>query len=450
MRVEDAYIVPRARALIAQYGNNLRGIAKILVEESHCVTSQGTLEEVLRNTRDGRLARRRPYEWSMPWPYHLIEDRPCTTAEFRQMIVGTTELPPTPLPKEAFPNPPVGTKLPDPVTDATGQKLGDEEPGRLLEPKFEGTQEVPRDLTSLVAGFRRAQAEKKLHEISQTRAVVNQTHIHVPILIFQHTDVHWGSEDTDYDAIARHAIIGQRENTFLFMTGDLQEFAKLKHRGAVEGQIHSPTVQARAARSWLLEVWDSILAGVLGNHDMRIFLESGFDIGEYLFNPPEGKERVPFLRDGGLFIQRHGTQVYTHNIFHGDSSFGTRFNENHKGRQTARLVDGRCDVTWNGHTHNPAIQDTSEPSDDMGGARDAIYLQGGSYKVHGDDHARRRKYLMVDDVQMPAVITFPDIHLVIPFKRVETAVFFHEAIVKVYEDGGSIRDHYNPKSDRLA
>jgi predicted phosphodiesterase len=450
VRIEDAYIIPRARALIAESDGSISRVAKTLARLGDVPAS--TLRLVLSRTRDGQVVRRRPAAWSLPWPYDLVNDCPCDELTFRRQFTGAhaaATIPPVPLPKEAFPDPPQGTRPDNVISDATGTRLGDEIAVGILEPKFENPRDVPRDLDSLVAGFQRAQAEKKLHEQSQTRAVVDLTGVRCPILTFAHSDVHWGSEDTDYDAIARHAVLAQRPYTYLFMLGDLNEFAKLKHRGAVEGQIHSPTIQARAARSWLTTVWESLLAACLGNHDMRVFQDSGFDIGEYLFEPPEGKERVPFMRDGGLVVVRHGEQVYTHNMFHGDSAFGTRFNENHKGRQTARLVDGRCDVTWNGHTHNPAVQDTSEPSDDMAGARDAVYCQAGSYKVKGDDHARRRKYLVVDNVQMPAVVTFPDVHLVVPFKRVEVACWFHEAAVKIYENGGSVRDFYGGGRDLL-
>lgn len=445
MRIEDCFIVPRARKLIEQYGN-----ATAAGQAVSPLNADG-IRQIIQRTVKGKLVLRRPPSWSLPWPYDLVNDRPCSEAEFRRLHIGliAATLPPPPLPKDAFPDPPPGSRKDSVVTDATGQQLGDEVPSALLEPRFEGTREVPRDLDALVAGFQQAQREKKLHEISQARAVADLTRVHVPALFFAHSDVHWGSEDTDYVAIGRHAEIAQRPHTYVFGLGDFNEFAKLKHRGAVEGQVHSPTVQARAARAWFHRTWDAILAVCLGNHDMRIFQDSGFDIGEYLFHPPEGKRRIPFMRDGGLVVVRHGEQVYTHSLFHGDSAFGTRFNENHKGRQTARLVDGRTDCVWNGHTHNPAVQDTNEPSDDMGGARDAAYLQAGSYKVHGDDHARRRKYLMVDDVQMPAVITFPDTHLVIPFKRVEHASWFHASAVKAYEQGGTIADLLGPRRGLL-
>jgi predicted phosphodiesterase len=258
-----------------------------------------------------------------------------------------------------------------------------------------------------------------------------------------YSDVHWGSEDVDYNAIRRHVeLLKTIPNLYAFCLGDVNEFAKLKHRGAVEGQIHSPTVQARAARAVFLETWEKWLTVVLGNHDMRVFLESGFDIGEYLIGEvPPGKKRIPFMRDGGLVTIELGQQVYTVNVFHGDSAFGTRFNENHKGRQTARLVDGRTDAQFNGHTHNPAVQDTSEPSDDMQGARSAVYVQCGSYKVLGDDHARRRKYLEVSDVQMGTIIAFPDTHRILGFKRVEEAVVILGALTEHYERGGSITDY---------
>lgn len=356
------------------------------------------------------------------------------------ILSRVTPAPEVKRPAETF-EPPDGCRNGNIITDAIGKQLGDEIASRVLEPVFE-SKEVPRNVDGLLDGFERAQREKKLHDQSQRKARIDLRKTRVPICIMQHTDVHWGSEDTDYAAIRRHLnLLKTTPHLYAFGTGDFEEFAKLKHRGAVEGQVHSPTVQARAVRAAFVETWEKWLAVVLGNHDMRIFLESGFDVGEYLIGEvPKGKKRIPFLRDGGLVVVELGDQVYTHNIFHGDSAFGTRFNETHKARQTARLVDGRCDVTWTGHTHNPAIQDTSEPSDDMGSPRDACYMQGGSYKVLGDDHAVRRKFLMVEDVQMPAVIQFPDRHFTLPFKRIETAVMVHRLLVEAYRAGQTISD----------
>jgi hypothetical protein len=405
----------------------------------------------------GECPKRRPQFWSWEWPcaypghptipglperlaggeHNLALGR--RSARARAILASVTPAPEVKRPSATF-QPPVDVPRSDVTTDATGSRLGQETESRRLDPIFE-THAVPRNFEDLAAGFIRAQNEKKLHDQSQRKARIDMRHVEVPVLIFLHTDVHWGSEDTDYDAIRRHHKLMQLPHVYAFGGGDFDEFAKLKHRGAVDGQIHAPTVQARAVRSMFLETWEHWLAVTLGNHDMRVWLESGFDIGEYLLGePPEGKHRIPFLRDGGLIVIEHGSQVYTHNLFHGDSAFGTRFNENHKGRQTARLVDGRCDATWNGHTHNPAIQDTNEPCDDMGGARDACYLQGGTYKVLGDDHAVRRKFLMVEDVQMPAVIQFPDLHMLVPFKRVEAAVMVHRLLVDAYTRGQSVRD----------
>lgn len=366
----------------------------------------------------------------------------CGHRSAREIAILANVSPPPEVkrPAETF-HAPDGYKTGNAISDATGDRIGDEIASSVLEPVFE-TKEVPRNVDGLLDGFERAQREKKLHDQSQRKARIDFRKVKVPICIMQHTDVHWGSEDTDYGAIRRHLnLLRTTPYLYAFGTGDFEEFAKLKHRGAVEGQIHSPTVQARAVRAGFIETWEKWLAVVLGNHDMRIFLESGFDVGEYLLGEvPKGKKRIPFLRDGGLVVVELGDQVYTHNIFHGDSAFGTRFNETHKARQTARLVDGRCDVTWNGHTHSPAIQDTNEPSDDMQGARHACYMQGGSYKVLGDDHAVRRKFLIVDEVQMPAVIQFPDVHLTLPFKKVETAVFVHEQLVRAYTAGRTVRE----------
>jgi hypothetical protein len=408
------------------------------------------IRDLANRARSGRTPSRPPRDWAWKWPMPSYPGHPNIsglphanlTPRAKKRRAGAIVNPPeVKSPSDTF-ELPQDTPMPNVVTDATGGKLGDEIATRFLEPIFDNPREVPTDFDSLVGSFERAQQEKKLHDRSQRLARIDLRAVDVPILIMQHTDVHWGSEDTDYDAIRRHIrLLRESPFTYAFGTGDFQEFAKLKHRGAVDGQIHVPTVQARGVRAAILETWDKWLAMVLGNHDMRVWLESGFDIGEYLIGEvPPGKRKIPFLRDGGFVYLELGSQIYTHNVFHGDSSFGTRFNENHKARQTARLVDGRFDCTWNGHTHNPAIQDTNEPSDDGQGTRDAAYLQGGSYKVKGDDHAVRRKYMCVRDVQMPAVIQFPDYHLTLPFKRVEIASFVHKQLVAAYQQGATIRD----------
>jgi predicted phosphodiesterase len=445
MRHEDAYIYPRAKALVDSH-LTVNGAARALVDAGASNTTESARQVLMRTLR-GEFPNRKPFQWELPWPYDLFNDRACTELE-RIEVYRTAKILirdrgiEVKAPKDTF-GPPLGTKTDSglSISDATGTKIGDEIEAAILQPIFD-TREVPQSADEILGGFIRAQEEKKLHDRSQTRAHVDMRHVHVPICIMGHSDVHWGSEDVDYDAIRRHAnLLKTIPNLFAFGLGDFNEFAKLKHRSAIDGQIHAPTVQARGVRAMFLETWQKWLAVVLGNHDMRTYLESGFDIGEYLIGEvPPGQQRIPFMRDGGLVTIEHGSQVYTHNIFHGDSAFGTRFNENHKGRQTARLVDGVTDVVWNGHTHNPAIQDASMPSDDMAGARDAVFIQLGSYKVHGDEYSRRRKFMEVSDVQMGAIIQFPDAKVKLPFKRVEHAVFMLRWLTKAYESGATIKD----------
>lgn len=447
MTREDVYIYPRAKALIERCGN-MAAAARELAE--HLGHGSDALRMQLQRTMKGDFVRSRPIgaNWSLPWPYDLYRDRPCSESEFQVLLRDARKLVSTDglhhrRPAEAFPSP--ETQRHDSVvTDATGAQLGDEVPSDVLEPKYDETKEVPRDFEGILGGFKRAQAELHLHEAAQVRCRVDFRSSELPVGIMGMSDIHWGSQDVDYDAIGRHiGLLKAIPNLYGICAGDINEFAKTKHRNALDGQVLPPTVQARGARAMFLETYVKWLAACLGNHDTRIHSDSGFDIGEYIFGEvPEGARRIPFLRDGGLVVVELGAIVYTINVFHGDSSFGTRFNPNHKGAQVVRMVDGPTDIVMNGHTHNPAVQDTFAVSDDMQPLRDILLIQLGSYKVKGDDHARRRKFAEVSDVQMGCAILFPDVKRVLGFKRVEDAVVVLEAVTELYKQGGSIARYW--------
>lgn len=99
------------------------------------------------------------------------------------------------------------------------------------------------------------------------------------VLLAPTSDVHYGSAMFSNRAFQAHvATIAETPNMFTFLNGDLCESTIKSSKGDIFRQVGTPQDQ----RDWTIEQWlplkGRVLAVCMGNHEARIYNETGIDI----------------------------------------------------------------------------------------------------------------------------------------------------------------------------
>jgi hypothetical protein len=81
------------------------------------------------------------------------------------------------------------------------------------------------------------------------------------------------------------------------LNGDLCESAIRTSHGDIYKQVGSPDDQKKQVAKWLLPIKGKILGMTTGNHEQRIYRESGTDISDYIAE----KLEVPYRAEGMLY-----------------------------------------------------------------------------------------------------------------------------------------------------
>lgn len=188
------------------------------------------------------------------------------------------------------------------------------------------------------------------------------------------SDVHYGNPFSDTGKFLEQlAYIKNTDNAYIIFNGDLCESALRTSKGDIFRQVGTPQDQ----RDWMIEhlraIKDKVLAMCSGNHEDRIYNETGIDISKDIASALG----CPYDPDG----------VYL------KLSFG---NGN-------RDCNGRPWVYWINTTHG------------YGGARTkaskAIKVERQGYMVHADIHAMSHDHVVnaaPDIFLSPDKRTFPD------------------------------------------
>lgn len=147
----------------------------------------------------------------------------------------------------------------------------------------------------------------------------------------------------------------QEPNTFVILTGDIMNCAT---RGSVS-DIYAEKMNPTEARNFAFELLEplakagKILAMVGGNHEFRIYKESGFDIGESLAD----KLQIPYSQSGLLLNMkfdpypehRCGKISYTCYVTHGFGGGATKGGKINVVNKLASIV--LADIYICGHIH---------------------------------------------------------------------------------------------------
>ena len=118
------------------------------------------------------------------------------------------------------------------------------------------------------------------------------------------SDLHYGNLYCSEKHFLRTVdFIAKNENCRVLLNGDLCEAAIRTSVGDIYKQVGSPDDQKKQVVKWLLPIKDKILWMTTGNHEQRIYRESGTDISDYIAE----KLGIPYRQEGMLFKLSFGT-----------------------------------------------------------------------------------------------------------------------------------------------
>ena len=112
------------------------------------------------------------------------------------------------------------------------------------------------------------------------------------------SDVHHGNPY----ASERHFLrtidwVLHTDNCWVLLNGDLCESSIRTSVGDIYKQVGTPDDQKKQIVEWLLPIKDKVLGMTTGNHEQRIYRESGTDISDYIAE----KLEIPYRSEGMLF-----------------------------------------------------------------------------------------------------------------------------------------------------
>ena len=171
------------------------------------------------------------------------------------------------------------------------------------------------------------------------------------------SDVHIGDPNHDTDLIQKDIDwVAEKENRFAILNGDIMDTATERSVGNSYESTLTPQQQLEYARKLFSPIKGKILALSSGNHERRIFRDSGFDTTKEL----AWGLNCYYTRDGAILKIRFGQrytnnkhQVYTIYFTHG---FGGGRLPGGKANKCLRLRHtALTDIYIMGHVHEKEV-----------------------------------------------------------------------------------------------
>lgn len=165
-------------------------------------------------------------------------------------------------------------------------------------------------------------------------------------------DVHLGSAYSDVERAQRMLDYCLEKNIYVFCMGDIMEAANRYSVGAGVYEQISPQAQLDKVYAMFADLSKRrlILGWLQGNHEFRIFKETGIDVSKIICR----ELRIPYLGFAGWNLWRVGNESYTIYAFHGAS--GARFAYTKmKSAVDIALYLNDVDVVAIGHVHDILI-----------------------------------------------------------------------------------------------
>lgn len=256
------------------------------------------------------------------------------------------------------------------------------------------------------------------HEQSIT---LNLEYPNLPALIWLATDMHYGSQNTNYELLMEHLqMLEETPNMFLVSNGDeVDNFnAMFFQSGMMENPL-KPQLQTLAFMEKLQEIDDKgKLAGItFGNHN-EFMEDSGYEWTQTFLRDIE----APVFPSGGLLHMNIGQQTYDIAMTH--RYWGhSKLNPTNANKRYLEHEYPDADIVFLGHYHQSEILHFDR------GEKDRIAVMGGTYKQK-DEWARKRGIGGRSGTPGYAVLLYPNERHMIGFKHLEEAQ--HHLLGKIW------------------
>lgn len=294
------------------------------------------------------------------------------------------------------------TALPPPPSPPSEE--GD--PLEILDLKQAPTERDLMNLLEQVCGMQGALNHLDTRQETVNIAIKTQE----PIILCFSGDWHIGGDGTDHTALQNHLrLIRETPHCYVLLMGDYCD--NFQPRGtppATGDQVIPAGPQLRLAAHFFAYVAEKVLGFIEGNHDNWTWKLVGFSYVQ------AAAERLtkPYLRHGGTVNLKVGNTEYRIAIRH-DFRFKSALNSTNSQRQMFHFTGG-ADIVALGHLHFGEIHHK-----EIAG-RETIWLRNGTFKV--DDDFAYQIGVGKGQPVMPAVVLYPTLKKMIPFRRLEDAV----------------------------
>ena len=174
-------------------------------------------------------------------------------------------------------------------------------------------------------------------------------------------DLHIGDIHSDGKKIAEWLeYIGEHENCFTILNGDLCDNATRQSIGDVYGAALRPMEQLQQAVKLFDPIKDKILAVTAGNHEARTYRTDGIDMTQVICNQLEISDRyapesaLVFVQFGRQNSDKHNWPVlYSIYCVHGSGGGRKEGGKINRLVDLATIVD--ADIYLHSHTHLPMV-----------------------------------------------------------------------------------------------
>lgn len=168
------------------------------------------------------------------------------------------------------------------------------------------------------------------------------------------SDLHYGNPYCSVKHFQRTVdFVKNNENAYCLLNGDLCESVTKSSKGDVYKQVGTPDDQKKQVVDWLMPIKDYILGATSGNHENRIYEQSGTDITDYIAE----RLNIPYRPEGMLYKLSFGSGNESHDrpyvfwlyITHGYGGARTKSAKAVKAERVSNII--HADLIGMSHDH---------------------------------------------------------------------------------------------------
>ena len=205
-------------------------------------------------------------------------------------------------------------------------------------------------------------------------------------------DIHLGHANTDISMVNGYLTWAKMNNAWILLMGDLIENNNKRSVGAgVYEQTMNPDDQVEEVIDMLMPMKDQIIGCLTGNHEERLFKDSGLDPSRFIAKALG----CPYMRYAG-FIRAYVNQIpYTIYATHGGSGSSTTAGKINAVQKLALIAD--ADVYLMGPVHDvgdfPRIQKVYDKRSKTIIDRRQHFVLTGNYITYNDSYGEMKNYI---------------------------------------------------------